>query len=85
MGQQLVLGKPGISMDLDRQGRLFWCTSREYDDIEEHYTLIGGKLQNKHTGETPAIVHVPTEKQRPVFERLHRTVYASWDGTTSSL
>lgn len=75
MAKEMALGRKAISIDLDRECRLFWCTAFEWDDIECHHTKAGGQLQNRHTGHTPAIVHVPWPQQRATFQRLFRDVY----------
>lgn len=75
MAKEMALARKGISIDLDRACRLFWCTAFEWEDIECHHTKAGGRLQNFHTGQTPAIVHVPWPQQRATFERLFRSVY----------
>ena len=67
-----------LSIDLDRSSKLFWCTAFEWKDIEHHYRLVDGKLQNLHTGHIPACIHVPdSANYEYVFLRLFELVHRS--------
>ena len=78
MGSYLARGSSGVSIDLDRDCKLFWCAAFEWEDIDDHYDFVGGKLRNRHTGHTPACIHVPWESRyRQVFLRLYDLVYGS--------
>jgi hypothetical protein len=77
MGKRAALGVPDVALELDRDCKLFWCTAFEWDDIEKHYSICNGKIRNKHTGEIPAMVHVPWDRKRAVFERLYTSVYGA--------
>ncbi len=78
MAKCMALGRHGVTIDLDRQCKLFWCTAFEWDDIDNHCRLVEGRLENAHTGQKPACVHVPWEiKKRAVFLKLYESVYGS--------
>ena len=76
MGRHLARGRPGISIDLDRECRLFWCTAFEWEDIDSHHEIVGNKIRNRHTGNAPACIHVPWESRfRAVFEGLYESIH----------
>ena len=76
MGRHLARGRPGISIDLDRECRLFWCTAFEWEDIDAHYEIVGNKIRNRHTSNAPACIHVPWESRfRAVFVRLYESIH----------
>jgi hypothetical protein len=78
MAKYYATGKYDISIDLDIACTLFWSTAYEWDDIDEHYKLVEGKLQNIHTGNFPACIHVPyTSKYEKVFLRLYESVHGT--------
>ncbi len=48
----------------------------EWDNIDDHFRLTDGKLENLHTGQMPACIHVPWESRyRAVFLNLHNMIY----------
>lgn len=76
LGRQIARGRDDGVVTLDRDCTLFWCTAFEWEDVGEHCELVGGKLQNRHTGRTPACIHVPWEsRHRAVFEKLYESVH----------
>jgi hypothetical protein len=86
MARALATGSPDLDIRLDTTCRLFWCTAYEWNDIEQHFDVSGTRLRNRNTGEVPAAIHVPWQRQRDVFERLYRTwndARASFTASTS--
>jgi hypothetical protein len=78
MGKHLASGSDQVSIELDRSCKLFWCTAFEWEDIDSHYELVDGKLENRHTGHRPACIHVPwNSRYRAVFLKLYELVHGS--------
>ena len=73
LAARMAQGAHGLRYALDRDCRLFWCTAFEWGDIESHYDVQNHLIVNRHTGNAPVAVHVPWDRKRPVFERLHNT------------
>ncbi len=77
LGKRMARGVPEVAIELDRDCKLFWCTALEWNNIEKHYSICNGKICNQHTGEVPAIVHVPWPEKRAVFEGLYASLYGA--------
>ncbi|MHC4844956.1 MAG: glycosyltransferase domain-containing protein [Planctomycetota bacterium] len=71
MGKYVACDTWNVDVALDRECRIFWCTAAEWDDIGSHYEVVGGRIVNRHTGRTPACIHVPmTRTYRHVLSEL---------------
>jgi hypothetical protein len=78
MGKYLAKGDHNISIGLDRNCKLFWCTAFEWENIDDHCRLVDGKLQNLHTEYSPACIHVPwISKYKAVFLKLYGMAHAA--------
>lgn len=75
MGKLFATKAHGLDIALDRECRIFWCTAGEWDNLEKHFEIIGQNIVNKHTGNTPACIHVPWEqKYRSILVDLWNTL-----------
>ena len=54
---------------LDYYGKIFWNTSRQWDDVNE-MKLHNGKVFNKFVNSYPSIIHIPKDSKRYIFHNL---------------
>ncbi|MEM7585918.1 MAG: PqqD family peptide modification chaperone, partial [Acidobacteriota bacterium] len=70
-GKVVARGSSKLRIRLDHDTELFWCTAFEWRDIEAHYRTESGRIVNVHTGNVPAVIHVPGWRVHGhVFRRL---------------
>jgi len=71
MGKYVACNTWDLDIGLDRECRIFWCTASEWEDIDNHYEVVDGRIVNKHTGRVPGCIHVPMPaKYRHVLLQL---------------
>ncbi|MEM1182086.1 MAG: PqqD family peptide modification chaperone [Acidobacteriota bacterium] len=71
-GRYVARNPRKLRIALDHGTELFWNTALEWRDISEHYRIEDGRLVNAHTGQAPAVIHVPGWRvHRKVLEELY--------------
>jgi len=72
MGKYIIKNPDNLNIKPDHHTNIFWCTAFEWEDIDDHFRVEGGRMINSHTNNAPLIIHVPgTGTWMKVLERLY--------------